>query len=306
MAESATRTDASALANNPTLYVATTRKPVNGGRSSPYYGPDRSSTLSIARAMLTPPDYGRVSFASVGMSDWRLDGIEPVPGQIRDVLSFTSGGADVLIYVHGFRNTFAESALDAARLSHSIHFRGETLVFSWPSKAGFFDYAYDRESAVWSRDAFERVLASLMSNPTTGRVHVVAHSMGTMLALEGLRQLYGRYGDSAATRIGAVVFASPDIDRDVFESSIQRIGPLARKITVITVLNDRALALSARIAGGVTRVGAAEKAALEKLGVRVVDASGLGWGIINHDLFLSNGEVRRVIKRSVESGGMAG
>jgi esterase/lipase superfamily enzyme len=306
MAESATRTDASALANNPTLYVATTRKPVNGGRSSPYYGPDRSSTLSIARAMLTPPDYGRFSFASVGMSDWRLDGIEPVPGQIRDVLSFTSGGADVLIYVHGFRNTFAESALDAARLSDSIHFRGETLVFSWPSKAGFFDYAYDRESAVWSRDAFERVLASLMSNPTTGRVHVVAHSMGTMLALEGLRQLYGRYGDSAATRIGAVVFASPDIDRDVFESSIQRIGPLARKITVITALNDRALALSARIAGGVTRVGAAEKAALEKLGVRVVDASGLGWGIINHDLFLSNGEVRRVIKRSVESGGMAG
>jgi esterase/lipase superfamily enzyme len=306
MAESATRTDASALANNPTLYVATTRKPVNGGRSSPYYGPDRSSTLSIARAMLTPPDYGRFSFASVGMSDWRLDGIEPVSGQIRDVLSFTSGGADVLIYVHGFRNTFAESALDAARLSDSIHFRGETLVFSWPSKAGFFDYAYDRESAVWSRDAFERVLASLMSNPTTGRVHVVAHSMGTMLALEGLRQLYGRYGDSAATRIGAVVFASPDIDRDVFESSIQRIGPLARKITVITALNDRALALSARIAGGVTRVGAAEKAALEKLGVRVVDASGLGWGIINHDLFLSNGEVRRVIKRSVDSGGMAG
>ncbi len=48
--------------------------------------------------------------------------------------------------------------LDAARLSDGIKFRGATMVFSWPSKAGFFDYAYDRESAVWSRDAFERVL----------------------------------------------------------------------------------------------------------------------------------------------------
>ena len=103
-----------------------------------------------------------------------------------------------------------------------------------------------------------------------------------------------------------MVFASPDIDRDVFESSVQRIGALAQKITVITAINDRALALSARVAGGVTRVGAAEKAALEKLGVRVVDASGLGWGIINHDLFLSNAEVRRVIRRSVDSGGVAG
>jgi hypothetical protein len=45
-----------------------------------------------------------------------------------------------------------------------------------------------------------------------------------------------------------------------------------------------------------TRVGAAEKAAIERLGVRVIDASGAGWGIINHDLFLSNTEVLKVIR----------
>ncbi len=98
-----------------------------------------------------------------------------------------------------------------------------------------------------------------------------------------------------------MVFASPDIDLDIFSSSIARIGPLAQKITVITATNDRALALSSRVAGGITRVGAAEKDALERLGLRVVDASGLGWGIINHDLFMSNAEVRRVIRRSIEA-----
>ena len=32
-----------------------------------------------------------------------------------------------------------------------------------------------------------------------------------------------------------------------------------------------------------------------------MDASSAGWGIINHDLFLSNAELRRVIRRSIDS-----
>jgi esterase/lipase superfamily enzyme len=262
--------------------------------------------MSIARAKLMPPDEGRFSLASAGLAGWRLDAIEPVPGQVSDLLAQASGGRDVLIYVHGFKQTFETAALDAALLSDGIRFQGETMVFSWPSKAGLFDYAYDRESAMWSRDAFERVLDSVVTHATTGRVHIVAHSMGTMLALESLRQLYGRYGDTASDRIGAVVFASPDIDIDGFSSSITRIGPLARKITVITATNDRALSLAGRIAGGITRVGVTEKATLERLGVRVIDASQHGWGIINHDLFLSNAEVRQVIRRSIDDNQKAG
>jgi esterase/lipase superfamily enzyme len=175
------------------------------------------------------------------------------------------------------------------------------MAFSWPSKAGLFDYNYDRDSAMWSRDAFERVLQSFVAAQNVGRIHIVAHSMGTMLTLESLRQLYARYGDAVANRIGAVVLASPDIDMDVFSSSVTAIGPLARKITVITATNDRALALSGRLAGGMTRVGAAEKAAIERLGVRVIDASDTGWGIINHDLFLSNADVRKVIRGAIDS-----
>ena len=121
------------------------------------------------------------------------------------------------------------AALDAVQLSDGIKFRGQTMVFSWPSKAGFFDYAYDRESAMWSRDDFERVLLSIVAAPGTGRVHIVAHSMGTMLTLESLRQLYALYGDAVTQRIGAVVFAAPDIDMDVFSSAIRRIGRSPKK-----------------------------------------------------------------------------
>ena len=254
--------------------------------------------MTVARAKLVPPDESRFSLAAAGIGDWRLDAVEPSSGEISDLLA--QGSGDVLIYVHGFKQTFETAALDAAHLADGIKFRGQTMVFSWPSKAGLFDYAYDRESAMWSRDGFERVLQSVVTTPGTARVHIVAHSMGTMLTLEGLRQLYAR-GDTASDKIGAVVFASPDIDMDVFSSSVTRMGLLGRKITVVAATNDRALALSGRLAGGMTRVGAAEKAAIERLGVRVIDASDAGWGVINHDLFLSNAEVRRVIRRSIDT-----
>ena len=292
------RYDAASLTAEPTLLVATTRKPVNGGRTKPWFGPERATRMTVARAKLAPPDESRFSLAAAGIGDWRVDGVEPVSGEVSDLL--TQGG-DVLIYVHGFKQTFETAAHDAAHLADGIKFRGQTMVFSWPSKAGFFDYAYDRESAMWSRDDFERVLQSVVTAPGAGRVHIVAHSMGTMLTLEGLRQLYARNGDAVTDRIGAVVFASPDIDMDVFSSAVIRIGPLGRKITVVAATNDRALALSGRLAGGMTRVGAAEKATIERLGVRVIDASDAGWGIINHDLFLSNAEVRRVIRRSIDT-----
>ena len=293
--------DASSLSVDPRLLIATTRKRVNGGRAKPWFGPERAPAMTLAQAKLVPPDDGRLSLASVGLADWRLDSVVPISsGEVSDLLA-EAGGLDVLIYVHGFKQNFETAALDAAHLSDAIKFRGRTMVFSWPSKAGFFDYAYDRDSAMWSRDDFERVLHSIVAIPGASRIHIVAHSMGTMLALESLRQLHAEYGDTVASRIGAVVFAAPDIDMDVFSSAINRIGPLGRKITVIAATNDRALALSGRLAGGMTRVGAAEKAAIERLGVRVIDASDAGWGIINHDLFLSNAQVQQVIRRSIDT-----
>src|SRR5207247_8802483 len=130
-------------------------------------------------------------------------------GEAADLLAQAGDGPDdVLIYVHGFKQTFETAALDTAHLSDGIRFRGRTMVFSWPSKAGLFDYAYDRESAMWSRDQFERVLRSLVAAQSAGRVHIVAHSMGTMLTLESLRELPARCVGSVVELHGAVVFGA--------------------------------------------------------------------------------------------------
>jgi esterase/lipase superfamily enzyme len=121
-----------------------------------------------------------------------------------------------------------------------------------------------------------------------------------MLSVEALRQLHARMGGSAALKFGAIVLAAPDIDIDVFSSSVRRIGALAERITVLTAANDRALGILNRLAGGVTRVGTAEKERLQALGLRVIDASQFGGGGVNHDLFLSNDQVRQQIRRSID------
>jgi esterase/lipase superfamily enzyme len=290
--------DAAELSVNPTLLVATTRKPANGAKAAPWFGTERGK-LTLARARLVPPKEGRFTLAAIGLDDWRLSSIETV-GQFGELLVPVAGARDVLFYVHGYNQTFETAALDAAHLSDGIRFRGETMMFSWPSRAKLLDYVYDRESAMWSRDSLEQVLSGLITSPTVGRIHIVAHSVGTMVTMEALRQIYARHGIAAIQRIGAVVFAAPDIDMDVFSASVERVGALSGKITVIIANNDRALAVAGFIAG-MTRVGAADKEALTALGLHVIDASHEGWGIINHDLFLSNAEVRKVIRSAIDA-----
>jgi esterase/lipase superfamily enzyme len=298
LAATGPRLDASAVATQPTILVATTRKAVNGGRTKPWFGAERARTTTVARATLKPPDEGRFSLSAVGLSDWSITAMEPAP-QIGDLLNQATSGRDVLIYIHGYNQTFETAALDAARLSDGIKFAGETMAFSWPSRAKLLDYNYDRESATWSRDALDQVLEDLLASPTIGRVNIVAHSVGTMLTTESLRQLYAKLGDYAADRVGAIVFASPDIDMDVFTAAMPKIGPLASKITIITATDDRALAVSRWVNGSTSRVGAAEKTQLEHMGLKVIDASAMGWGVLNHDLFMSNANIRKAISDAI-------
>ena len=291
----------------PSLLVATTRKPAPGnGATAPYFGSERGRGLTVAEARIAGPDtslIGKVS--SVVTGDWSVTGVEKAQRGPEAPKAFADAafGRDVLVYVHGYRESFESAAASAEQLAQGIGFRGRAALFSWPSAGGTLDYGYDRESALWSRDAFEDLLAAVLQSPSGGRVFVVAHSMGTLLTLEALRNLRARVGEAGMAKLGGVVLASPDIDIDLFTGGVERLGADAQKITVISSTADRALALSSRFAGGVVRAGAADRARLEELGVRVADATDYGGGLINHDLFLSNPEVQGVVKRAVERAG---
>lgn len=289
------------IVQDPTLSVVTTRNPVAGAKASPYFGSERASRMSIARVRLvSPAQAGRFSLAATGLVDWQIENVEAVPVlSVGQATAANPGPRDVLLYVHGYNQTFETATLDAARLADGLDFRGDTVLFSWPSRSKLLEYIRDRESALWSRDALEATLNSLLASPNIGRIHIVAHSMGSMVTTEALRQIYARYGDLVANKIGAIVYASPDLDIDGFSASVRRMGRLAAKMTVVSAADDRALAIATRVAGG-NRVGSAEKARLEALGLKVVDASGMGSGIFNHDLFLTNSQVRQVIRQAID------
>jgi len=291
--------DYSSVALDPRVTVFTTRNVARNAKSSPWFGTERAKQPTIARVKLDSPYKSRAfSLAAVGLGDWSIESVELLPNG----LQWTSDGMrrDVLVYVHGFNQSFEQAALDSARLADGVKFRGETILFTWPSKAALLDYIYDRDSAMWSRDALESMLTELLQHPAVNNIHIVAHSMGTMLSVEALRQLHARFGETAALKIGAIVLAAPDIDIDVFSSSVRRIGSLAQRITVLTAANDRALGVAAKLAGGVARVGTAEKERLEALGLKVIDASQFGGSGVNHDLFLSNEKVREQVRQAIE------
>lgn len=287
------------LSRDPKLLVATTRLPTGEPLRKPWFSSERSPDLVFAEARLTPPSsslLGRVT-----SSDWSIGSVESLTkNNAAQAFAQAALGRDLLLYIHGYRESFETAAASTIELSEGIKFPGVTGLFTWPSAASTLSYVADRESAMWSRDALEDVLAAIAKTPSGGRIHIVAHSMGTLLTLEALRMLRADGGPDAMERIGAIVMAAPDIDIDLFARGLERLGPDAKKITVISSTNDRALAVSSRLAGGIIRAGAADRERLEALGVRVADASEFGGGIINHDLFLSNPEVQQVVKRALE------
>ncbi len=288
--------DVSSVAAEPRVTVFTTSAPVSGAKARPWFGTARAKQPSVAEVRLRSP-YDQRSF-SLLPGDWSIASVELLPHG----LNWSGEGPrrDVLIYVHGFNQSFEQATLDAARLADGVKFRGETILFTWPSREKLLDYIHDRDSAMWSRDALESMLAELIAHPAVNNIHLVAHSMGTMLSVESLRQIHARIGEQAALKIGAIVLAAPDIDIDVFASSVRRIGSLSGRITVLTAANDRALGIMNRLAGGISRVGTAEKAQLESMGLKVIDASQFGGSGVNHDLFLSNDQVRAQVRRAIE------
>ena len=198
-------------------------------------------------------------------------------GEIATQLSGRVGvSRDVLVFVHGFNTGFDEARFRLAQVVTDSGFTGVPVLFTWPSRTQLLAYGSDKESATASRDALETLIRSLSEVQGVGRVHVLAHSMGTWLAMEALRQnaIAGRA--DLGGRLGEIILAAPDIDLDVFRAQMARLGRVTR-VSVFAARDDRALSVSSAIAGSRTRLGALDlndakhREEIGKLGVRVYD-----------------------------------
>ena len=136
---------------------------------------------------------------------------------------------EVLLYVHGFNETFATAAYTAAELCHFMGREDVCAFFTWPASASgnpLIAYASTTESAEFAVNHLAKTLRMLGHMPKVKGVHLLAHSRGAALTMDALSQLgiesHARGSDFISeTRLRNVVLLSPDLDADV---AAQRIG----------------------------------------------------------------------------------
>lgn len=193
---------------------------------------------------------------------------------------------EILIFVHGYNNNFADSIFRNAQVMNDYHVKAVALHYAWPSGGSLPLYVYDRDSAAYSRDGLADTI-EIATRTKAKRIVLVGHSMGTYVVMEALRSLALSGRKQYINRLGGVILAAPDIDIDVFQSQVRDIGKLPRPFTILVSRKDKALGVSGRLTGGHPRVGSgADIQALQDEDITVLDTSQLDGG--SHDVFASS------------------
>lgn len=193
---------------------------------------------------------------------------------------------EVILFIHGYNTRFPEAVFRFGQFFHDLDQLAVPVLFSWASGGRLRDYVYDLNSAAIARDALAQTLVEL-SETSVDRISIVAHSMGSWLFMETMRQLPRHELRQIAGKLETVVLAAPDIDVDAFKASLKKIGRPQVPYFVIVSQDDQALRLSRILAGGIERVGAySNDDELVELGAIVIDATDIEDGnFVNHTKF---------------------
>jgi esterase/lipase superfamily enzyme len=289
--------DPSAIAATHTIHIATTRQKVSPQEG--LFGRGRAPERTYASVDVTIPRIHKTGVIEQPRGGSRdpakhfaasriaLLGEDAFVREVRE--DMLERGDRVLVFVHGYNVGFDDGVYRLAQIVHDSKYSGTSVLFSWASANKALDYIYDKDSSTVARDALEKTLR-LVARSGAKRIDIVAHSMGSWLLMEALRQLAITGDRDLGGKLGDVVLASPDIDIDIFRSQMARYGKPNRPFFVLLSGDDQALRLSGLIAGRSPRVGDYKNPAeLAELGLIVVNLSNLKAGDqFNHAKFADN------------------
>lgn len=245
------------IGTSKTIFAATNRSRLEDGS----FGPQRSEDYSLLELTVSiPPNHSpgtlefgyakpdpntqftmaaRHEFEKLSDFDQRLQ---------KELHRFAPNERDVIVFVHGFNSTQAETVFRAAQLTHDLETPGATVIYSWPSLGSPLGYAYDADSVLFARDGLEKLLRHL-KKAGANRIVLVAHSMGSLLAMEALRQIEIKSPNWSDQNLGGVILMSPDLDIDVFRSQMSRFEKVPQPFLVLVSRKDTILNISRRIRG---------------------------------------------------------
>ncbi|MCK1350443.1 alpha/beta hydrolase [Bradyrhizobium sp. CW7] len=205
----------------------------------------------------------------------------------------------LMLFVHGYNVAFNEAAFKAAQIAFDANYKGRVMMYSWPSKGGWKDYDYDRESALFAPDGLFDLLQLIKNEGKVSRIIVIAHSLGSEVVLGALQQ-------ATLTRLGIteLIFAAPDVDRDLYLQRASQIKAAAGAVTLYASSADLALLASMKKAQSKSRMGFVTKSGPTLVpGIETIDVSGVGSEMfaLNHSTFSTSRAVLDDIGRIISS-----
>jgi esterase/lipase superfamily enzyme len=97
----------------------------------------------------------------------------------------------LIVFVHGFNNTFETAAERAAMYAYDLQpdVSTKAAIFSWPSKESLFGYLHDEDSVLVNQDRARQVLGILRTHDSASPVVLIGHSMGCRVLTFALREI---------------------------------------------------------------------------------------------------------------------
>lgn len=306
------------------LYFVTTRQPTGDKKAADAFGKARNDALTFGSVDVSIPAdhrWAKLESPSVMRLEWDTDAQRHVkladefhvlsPDTMKAELARRAGAfnkAGVLLFVHGYNNSFGEAALRAAQLTYDLAFPGPTVLFSWPSDGELLSYASDEQKALTAWRQMAQVLDRLTRLGPGIPVYVVAHSMGNRVFTQGLAELL-RQRPGADRALRQVVLASPDIGAEEFRQRwlFELKSANAPRYTLYASQEDVPVALSAWLHGE-PRLGSGGPGIAVLPGLDSIDASAITkeWFGLSHSYFGDNQTVMSdlflVIHQGLEPG----
>lgn len=201
---------------------------------------------------------------------------EATPGQFAEtvVAEIAASRRNLLVFIHGFDNSFEEAIKRAAFNREWFAASGlpaantTVLAFTWPSAGTLFDnlpnppdkaYKEDQRQAGLSGThvaAFLRVVQPVAAQVrhAGGRVFLLAHSMGNHALSRAVATLFAGPGAPTSPVFDEAILAAADeVDTtlETAEANMFRLRSMATRISVYSSVRDVAMGLSIGVNGNI-------------------------------------------------------
>lgn len=199
------------------------------------------------------------------------------------------GRGSSLVYLHGYNVSFEMAALRAAQLALDLKVQGAMNFFSWPSRGKFSTYTVDETSIEASELEITEYLQRQLQEVGSGRVHVLAHSMGNRGLLRALQSMLARAQKKAKASFGQIILCAPDVDEKVFRDFAEGYRRLSKRTTLYVSSRDLALA-SSGIVHGNARAGYTPPITIVE-GIDTIQAADVDLSLLGHGYYADAREV---------------